>query len=377
MDLRAQLAAHEAELTQLKRKWERIVARGLERQHGPTASISSAPAARAPANADMLDGFREGVQGVGRLLVAGLADLTSGSGASPVSASPHSAPASAAAAAAVVPQRQAGRPSPAVYRALAHNPTGSTSSTATASTARSSAGTSARFSQSSASSVESGLGEEECVPVAMPANGRTESEERAARVLRRRSREAPVEASGAGAPEAKRPAQGSLADVSDWARRRLDGDATKRASVLFADVGQSLFGALTSPGATSPASPSSAKTRPPVLAVHGSSHPGTSVVGSRKAGTAAATGRTSLLDDDEEDAWAALGAGDVLVPDARPTPVLAPARAASAMNPTAQGGPHAAKKDDFDDWNWWAREGGILGLLFHESMFGWIGDRGA
>ncbi|KAK0438340.1 uncharacterized protein EV420DRAFT_1486711 [Desarmillaria tabescens] len=48
LELRSQLAVHEAELLQLKRKWERIVSRGFERQQqtpspSPTQTLASTP----------------------------------------------------------------------------------------------------------------------------------------------------------------------------------------------------------------------------------------------------------------------------------------------------------------------------------------------
>ncbi|KAG6856325.1 hypothetical protein H0H87_005526 [Tephrocybe sp. NHM501043] len=62
LELRSQLAAHEAELIQLKRKWERIVNRGF--MDSPSSS---------QANGAVLEGIVEGVQGVGRFIAAGLA----------------------------------------------------------------------------------------------------------------------------------------------------------------------------------------------------------------------------------------------------------------------------------------------------------------
>ncbi|KAJ7138531.1 hypothetical protein C8R43DRAFT_1019447 [Mycena crocata] len=81
LELRSQLAMHEAELLQLKRKWERIVSRGFSSPHNNslastssgTASGSSVEASPNPTSANggaVLDGIREGVQGVGRFIAA-------------------------------------------------------------------------------------------------------------------------------------------------------------------------------------------------------------------------------------------------------------------------------------------------------------------
>ncbi|KAJ7770608.1 hypothetical protein B0H16DRAFT_1881591, partial [Mycena metata] len=116
LELRSQLAMHEAELLQLKRKWERIVSRGFTLPHNPAppssasassyssysfaaspttpfsasssfapshsnsnsasnsnsnpASGSSANASPNPNGGAVLDGIREGVQGVGRFIAA-------------------------------------------------------------------------------------------------------------------------------------------------------------------------------------------------------------------------------------------------------------------------------------------------------------------
>lgn len=64
-------ASHEAELVQLKRKWERIVNKGFDRVMNNTAASQTPPAAPG----QVLDGIKEGVQGVGRLLAAGLGDF--------------------------------------------------------------------------------------------------------------------------------------------------------------------------------------------------------------------------------------------------------------------------------------------------------------
>ncbi|KAF7326354.1 hypothetical protein MVEN_02621700 [Mycena venus] len=96
LELRSQLAMHEAELLQLKRKWERIVSRGFTSPHNvstPTTSTSSSFPSTSTSAASLssfgtsvsgsslenatsanggavLDGIREGVQGVGRFIAA-------------------------------------------------------------------------------------------------------------------------------------------------------------------------------------------------------------------------------------------------------------------------------------------------------------------
>ncbi|KZP28080.1 hypothetical protein FIBSPDRAFT_885969 [Athelia psychrophila] len=108
LELRSQLAVHEAELLQLKRKWERIINRGFERSHGigkPDTSGSSsplssspvaAPFVNAPQSGAMMDGIREGVQGMSRFLAAGLGELSAPSATSAAPGSPTPAPLSAA-----------------------------------------------------------------------------------------------------------------------------------------------------------------------------------------------------------------------------------------------------------------------------------------
>ncbi|KAF8056708.1 hypothetical protein FPV67DRAFT_1531120 [Lyophyllum atratum] len=66
LELRSQLATHEAELLQLKRKWERIVNR---RFLDETSSLTQG----GQSNGAVLEGIREGVQGVSRFIAAGLA----------------------------------------------------------------------------------------------------------------------------------------------------------------------------------------------------------------------------------------------------------------------------------------------------------------
>ena len=71
MELRTQLTSQEAELTQLKRKWEKIVNRGFDRVYAANG-ISPPQSAPGP----VLEGIREGVQEVSRMIAAGLSDYS-------------------------------------------------------------------------------------------------------------------------------------------------------------------------------------------------------------------------------------------------------------------------------------------------------------
>ncbi|KAF8970371.1 hypothetical protein BDZ97DRAFT_90061 [Flammula alnicola] len=108
LELRSQLAVHEAELLQLKRKWERIVNRGFEKALSPNSASSSTtshlPSSPSPSSsvppgfstspnntasyfptlnpnntnapaAVVLEGIKEGVQGMSRLIAAGLGSI--------------------------------------------------------------------------------------------------------------------------------------------------------------------------------------------------------------------------------------------------------------------------------------------------------------
>ena len=72
MELRTKLASQEEELVQLKRKWEKIVNRGFDRVYAangmtPPQSTSS----------PMLEGIKEGMQEVSRVITTGLGDYKS------------------------------------------------------------------------------------------------------------------------------------------------------------------------------------------------------------------------------------------------------------------------------------------------------------
>lgn len=84
MELRTQLASQEAELIQLKRKWERIVNRGFDRVY---AANGITPPQSAPG--PVLEGIKEGVQEVSRMIAAGLGEYGS---APPIPTNPASAP---------------------------------------------------------------------------------------------------------------------------------------------------------------------------------------------------------------------------------------------------------------------------------------------
>ncbi|KAJ7057758.1 hypothetical protein C8F01DRAFT_1371852 [Mycena amicta] len=80
VELRAQLRAHEEELLQLKRKWERIVSRGFTSPENASftsttstssgSSIENSPNPTSANGGAVMDGIREGVQGVGRFIAA-------------------------------------------------------------------------------------------------------------------------------------------------------------------------------------------------------------------------------------------------------------------------------------------------------------------
>lgn len=138
LELRSQLATHEAELAQLKRKWERIVSRGMDRVSSiSTDDNPSNPGVPSPsANAVVLEGIKEGV----RMLASGLGELSS----SPV-ASPSSVPVQVLPGIASISRASIGR-------IRGHSSQQSTSSVSTTGTT-STHSTNMRLSQSSASSL--------------------------------------------------------------------------------------------------------------------------------------------------------------------------------------------------------------------------------
>ncbi|KZT10378.1 uncharacterized protein LAESUDRAFT_810036 [Laetiporus sulphureus 93-53] len=361
LELRSQLAMHEAELAQLKRKWERIVNRGMDR----ASSTSTLPnlSARSPSsNGAVLDGLREGVQGVGRLLASGLNELSSPT----ISSSPP-----------VPVQTLPGFTSisPALRRARGHNTTTSTSSVSTAGTSS----TSTHLSQSSASSFV--IDELEEKQEELPVRGSVEispaSARQAAR-LRRRSRditpaqsplpESPTTpsavpsrtststkrtsvnlASGL-APPALIPGMGTMTvpPMSAWMEsvgssvgrkwEELQKGETftrsqKRASIILSDVSQSFFSALASPASSSGAASVSISSNPFAASLSPLST-------SPTAATLVPNGTSSLLDDDEP----AQGLGSVLSPDSKG---FAPSKPPAPSSPSLQ-----AKDQSDDEWNW-------------------------
>lgn len=73
MELRSQLAVHEAELMQLKHKWERIVNKGYDRVIGVNGNSASSSHTSGVSSAQVFGGIKEGME---RLLAAGLGELT-------------------------------------------------------------------------------------------------------------------------------------------------------------------------------------------------------------------------------------------------------------------------------------------------------------
>ena len=72
MELRVQLSSQEEELAQLKRKWEKIVNRGFDRVYAANG-ITPPQSTSGP----MLEGIKEGVQEVSRMITAGLGEYGS------------------------------------------------------------------------------------------------------------------------------------------------------------------------------------------------------------------------------------------------------------------------------------------------------------
>ena len=130
LELRSQLAAHEAELAQLKRKWERIVSRGMDRAYSQQSGQNGA-------NSNSL--LSGAVKDMSRLLSAGLNDLSTSPSPGPSAAKPD-----VSTRAHVLPLK--------ANRSYGHANTQSTSSVSTSATSAS-LNSSVRLSQSSASSL--------------------------------------------------------------------------------------------------------------------------------------------------------------------------------------------------------------------------------
>ncbi|KAI0360550.1 hypothetical protein OH77DRAFT_1393248 [Trametes cingulata] len=409
LELRSQLAAHEAELAQLKRKWERIVSRGMDRAY-------SQPSSHSGSSSLLSEAMKEGVQGVSRLFSAGLGDHSSNPQASNESASSASAPPRTP----ILPLRAG--------RINGHANTQSTSSVSTAATSLTSS--SVRLSQSSASSLafedtlcedpEDGgaEGEGTVKRTSISVDGGTGIESpveispasaiKAAKLHRRKSREAPpspsfsvaplspspAALSGAGRerekeqaqtredhkktikrsslhiasagipPAASIPGLGPLASplASAWMgsvgssvgkkweelqKGETFAKSQKRASLLISDVSSSIFAALASPSTSSSSSPapSSVSISTNPFAATLSPLSTSPTPPSQLGQPSPASASASLLDDDD----AGDGLGSVLVPDTKaPSHTPAPSSAPASRQPEQT----KSLLDDDDEWNW-------------------------
>ncbi|KAH9852514.1 hypothetical protein C2E23DRAFT_825900 [Lenzites betulinus] len=381
LELRSQLAAHEAELAQLKRKWERIVSRGMDRAY------SQSPQPGYGSNSLLSGAMKDGVQGVSRMLAAGLNDRSSNS-------SPQAAPRTPAL-------------SLRTGRIQGHANSQSMSSVSTNATSLTSS--SVRHSQSSASSlafddppceddepeptakrtsfsIDGGTGIESPVEIS-PA-----SAIKAAKLHRRKSRETPPSPSLVPAspsppgsqdatpvsdykktlkrsslhitsngmpPAASIPGLGPLASplASAWMgsvgssvgkkweeiqKGETFVKSQKRASLLISDVSNSIFAALASPSSSSGPIPSSMSISSNPFAAT-LSPLSTSPLSQLSPSPSASA--QSLLDDDD----AGEGLGSVLLPDTK----------APALVPSPRPAPKQSQKqnsksllDDDDEWNW-------------------------
>jgi len=349
MELRTQLASQEEELVQLKRKWEKIVNRGFDRVY---AANGMTPLQNT--SGPMLEGIKEGVQEVSRIITAGLGDH----GPAP----PHSA-------------------HPMQVLSRTHSTRQSTSSVTTSSSG------SMRFSQSSANSslveddFHSEPTEEGAVsgekgqlrifddisqsptrtpipenPTAASTSRTSLDEETVSKALRRRSRDVPSEATGRVPsklgqgrpregkspmlPTSSMPGLGTLPPGTPaWVlgtvgkkweelqRTETFAKSQKRASVLLADVSQSLLNAWSSP-TPSLVTGASISTNPFVASL--SPTQTENPIPERSAAKA------SLLDDDGDLQGHVGGLGVVMKPDA-----ISPSTSVQNKN-----------DDDDDDWNW-------------------------
>ncbi|CAL1709037.1 unnamed protein product [Somion occarium] len=399
LELRSQLAIHEAELNQLKRKWERIVSRGMDRAYSTppssATSQSSKPASSAPSsvlptpllsssNGAVLDGIKEGVHEVGRFLAGGLSS-TSTSEVLPGFAGVSRA-----------------SMTPALRRA-SHFNTQSISSVSTAETSSTSKSGSSvqRLSQSSQSSLscieDEGVSysdEDETnrqggvmSPVTANISLSPTSELPSSKLLRRRSREVPksplspitsptldskkeasVKRTNVGLPP---PAVSGVSSLSmfgsvgssvgkKWEEIQKGETflkSQKRASLLLSDVSQSIFAALASP--STPSTPNSAPASRSCSARH-SSTPSISIssnpflatlspISPMVSPSALSTSRTgSLLDDDELEGDTDVqsgrkGLGEVMVPSV--------VFAAKGSGGSEEKEKRSLLDDDDDNWN--------------------------
>lgn len=346
MELRTQLASQEGELAQLKRKWEKIVNRGFDRVYaanGITPQSASGP---------VLEGIKEGVQEVSRMISAGFGDYSS---------APNSM-----------------HPVPAPPRT--HSTRQSTSSATTSSSG------STRFSHSSANSslVEDDFlpesPEEEASekkdqirtfeevsqsptytpiqenPTAVDISNTSLDADKVSKTLRRRSRDVPTESTVRVSqkvgqdqeqdgkspilPTSSMPGLGTLpSGTPSWVlgtvgkkweelqRTETFTRSQKRASVLLADMSQSLLNAWSSPTPT-PAAGASVCTNPFVASI---SPTQTENLLPERSDT-----KSSLLDDDGDLQGHVGGLGVVMKPD-----TISPSTSVQNKN-----------DDDDDDWNW-------------------------
>lgn len=348
MELRTQLASQEEELTQLKRKWEKIVNRGFDRVYAANG-ITPPQSTSGP----VLEGIKEGVQEVSRMITAGLSDHGS--------APPNSA-------------------HPILALSRTHSTHQSTSSVTTSSSG------STRFSQSSANSslVEDDfpLGPEEgqalgkkdqvrtleeisqsptCTPIlenptTVDILKTSLDETKISKTLRRRSRDVPSETTGRVPsklsqgrqregkppmlPTSSMPGLGTLpSGTPSWVlgtvgkkweelqRTETFAKSQKRASVLLADVSQSLLNAWSSPTPLSDTG-ASISTNPFVASI--------SPTQTENPMLERSTAKTSLLDDDGDLQGHTGGLGVVMKPD-----TISPSASVQSKN-----------DDDDDDWNW-------------------------
>ncbi|KII91127.1 hypothetical protein PLICRDRAFT_495976 [Plicaturopsis crispa FD-325 SS-3] len=338
LELRSQLEVHEAELLQLKRKWERIVSKGFDRASVDSSPIVSHSHSGSGSNGQgaMLEGIKEGVQGVSRFIAAGLTEFSSPTpSTTPLTGRRHSA-------------RQ---------------------SNSSVSTFGSATTQSTRLSQSSASSIgEASECDTDAQVLMVHDTGATptmspnpefvhaglESIDTSSKTLRRRSRDHSRAPSPLESPTVKRtPSTGKRSSIhggsfplpasipglasfggsqspSSWVGsvgkrwEELQRGSTftkgqKRASVLLSDVAQSIGSALASPPIPSSANGNYTQSSP-----------------------------VSLLDDDVlDDSTSRLGT--VMTPDSKTTiqPPLQP-----RMNPAAIKPEPVKPLDDDDEWNW-------------------------
>ncbi|THH29244.1 hypothetical protein EUX98_g4948 [Antrodiella citrinella] len=398
LELRSQLMAHEEELGQLKRKWERIVSRGMDRAYTPAfpshnMPLSSTPSSSRhatspslastllnPSNGAVLDGIKEGVQGVGRLLAAGL-ELSSSSSPSATATSPGLSSVSRAAM------------TPALKRAK-HVNTQSVSSVSTSGTASSSvlsAGT--RLSQSSASSLSFPEDEEdralleededstihrrsmhEALEQTMSSEFTPPTTDKSAKLIRRRSREAPKlpspsffdghspvspNASLAGAPVSSWVGSMGSTMGKKWEEIQKGETFTKsqkRASLLISDVSQSFFAALASPVPSQPSHPTRSLAASP-LSISTNANPflaTTTLFASASPSASPVPSSGSLLEDDEIgdlDMTNGKGLGEVLIPVSL-SPNLSTLSGGKKPEETKVQPAPTPSLDDDDDWNW-------------------------